>query len=94
MSATLLRHRWAAGLLDKGIKQHFDLPQSGRSFDGFMAIGDEHGLLLVFERGRSIGLGAQPPILADVFPVEAGIRAKRTSRQAVPNFPHAIFVDP
>jgi len=58
----------------------------------FRAIGDEHGLLLVFQRGRNMSLGFGEPRGADVFPTEARIRGETTTKYEVPDFPYEITV--
>jgi hypothetical protein len=70
------------------IKMKFSLPQYLQGSAGFQAIGDEHGLLLVFKRGRTSGAAIKDPQKFDVFPVDATIRSDKSL--AVPDFPYGI----
>ena len=73
-----------------GIQEAFDLRQYRQGADTFRAIGDEHGLLLVFKRGRNLSLGFGEPKEADVFPTEVGVRAADAGPYSVPDYPYEI----
>ena len=72
----------------ESIEQHFGLPQYLQGSAAFRAIGDEHGLLLVFKRGRTSGAAIKNPKKYDVFPVEATIRSEKSME--IGDFPYAI----
>lgn len=73
-----------------GVKEHFTLSTYSTPSDAFHAVGDEHGLLLVFQRGRNLGLGRPEPKLADVFATGAEIRAAAGKTYAFPGLPYEI----
>lgn len=78
-----------SGLAD-ALGESFGLGRYRNSSDAFAAVGDEHGLLLVFRRGRNLSLGHDRPREADVFPTRAEIRAGGAVRHAVPGFPYEV----
>ena len=71
------------------LQETFDLAQYRSGSDVFRALGDEHGLVLVFERGRNISMGSETSKLADVFPTYAEIRGPATTH-AVAEFDYQI----
>jgi len=73
-----------------GLQETFDLSQYRQGGETFRALGDEHGLLLVFQRGRNMSRGFGEPKLADVFPTEVDIRATTDTKFAAPDFPYEI----
>ncbi len=70
------------------IEKHFDLPQYLQGNDAFHAIGDEHGLLLVFERGRTSGAAVKNPQRFDVFTADVKIRSDKSLD--LPDAPYRI----
>lgn len=78
----------------KRIELEFEVPQYGGASEAFHAVGDEEGLLLVFRRGRRLGLGSDRPREADVFPTEASIRAVTKTLHRVAAFPYEISSRP
>ena len=70
------------------MKEALGLPQYWPSSRAFAALGDEHGLLLVFRRGRMLGFGEARP--ADVFATTASIRGAEPASYRVPSFPYHI----
>lgn len=54
----------------------------------FMALGDEHGLLLVFRRGRVISLASERTKAADVFKTVAHVRGAKP--HALESYPYTI----
>ena len=70
------------------IREQFGLPQYLQGSDAFRAIGDEHGLLLVFKRGRASGAAIKNPKRYDVFPVDVKIRSEKSLEVA--DYPYAI----
>lgn len=72
------------------VMETFDLGRYRGGGKGFHAIGDEQGLLLVFQRGRRLSLARPEPKLADIFPTEATIRGPSGTRHRVPKFPYGI----
>lgn len=73
-----------------GIETAFELPRFGNPSENFMALGDDHGLLLVFKRGRNLSLAREVPKHVDVFEVAAEIRAAAQARHQVPGLPYEI----
>jgi len=71
------------------LQETFDLAQYRTGSNVFRALGDEHGLLLVFERGRNLSVGADKSKLADVFPTHAEIRG-RAATHTVAEFDYEI----
>ncbi len=67
--------------------------QYRRASDQFAAVGDEHGLLLVMERGRVISLEAPEKKAVTVFSTTAAIRGARHTRYDFPDFPYQISVE-
>jgi len=74
----------------------------GATSDQFVPLGDEHGLLLVFGRGRNLGFGEGRP--AGVFPTRVRIRgaspgvsgaggAREPRRVTLPGYPYEIVVE-
>ena len=61
--------------------------------DQFVALGDEHGLLLVMKRGRVISFEAKERKAVDVFPTTAAVRGDRRTRFALPEFPYEVLVE-
>lgn len=72
------------------IGQSFGLTPYRQGTDAFTAVGDEHGLLLVFKRGRNMSPGLEKPTLADVFPTHADIRAGGVAKFEPSSFPYEI----
>jgi len=61
--------------------------------DNFMAIGDEHGLLLVMKRGRILNFDpSSPEKAARIFPTRVTIRGARATDFQWPGSPYAIRV--
>ena len=76
----------AAGALRKVAS----VPQYRGGDEQFMALGDEHGLLLVFHRGRVISLASERTKAADVFPVVARVRGATSARPVLESYPYTI----
>ena len=72
----------------KKIEDRFRLPQYFEASNGFHAIGDEHGLLLVFKRGRTSGAAVEDPQKFDVFPADVAIR--HDDSLSIPDSPYRI----
>lgn len=69
------------------------LPRYQSASEAFHATGDEHGLLLVFRRGRQLGdslRGRGAP--AEVFSTRATIRGREASTHSVPTGPFEVRV--
>jgi catechol-2,3-dioxygenase len=60
--------------------------------DHFTALGDEHGLLLVMKRGRSIAFDSPRKRLVDVFRTAVSVRGPKAARHLYPGFPYEITV--
>ena len=73
-----------------GLQGAFNLSQYRTGGKSFRALGDEHGLLLVFERGRKLSLDYKVPKLADVFPTQVDIRSAAGQKYSTSNFPYEI----
>ena len=73
-----------------GLQGAFNLSQYRSRGKSFRALGDEHGLLLVFERGRKLSLDYKMPKLADVFPTQVGIRGVAGRKYSTLSFPYEI----
>lgn len=73
-----------------GLQQSFELQQYRGGGDTFRALGDEHGLVLVFARGRNLSLGHPKSKLADVFPTKAEIRAATAAKYVEKDSPYEI----
>ena len=73
-----------------GLQGTFNLSQYRTRGKSFRALGDEHGLLLVFERGRTLSLDYKVPKLADVFPTQVDIRSAAGQKYSTSNFPYEI----
>jgi catechol-2,3-dioxygenase len=59
----------------------------------FIALGDEHGLLLVIRRGRTLNFNPEDPTkAARVFRTVASVRGVRETRYVLPGFPHELSV--
>ena len=58
--------------------------------DQFTALGDEHGLLLVFRRGRVLSLASERTKAADVFRTVARVRGATGPRRALDAYPYEI----
>jgi catechol-2,3-dioxygenase len=71
-------------------RQTFGLEQYRGGDDQFRAIGDEHGLLLVFKRGRDIGTGSGKTQPVSVFPTEVSIRGEKQAKFETPEYPYEI----
>lgn len=56
-------------------RRAFALENYRGASDGFAALGDENGLLLVMKRGRHISFGSPKEKRVDVFPTRARVRA-------------------
>ena len=76
----------AAGVL-RGVAA---VPQYRGGDEQFMALGDEHGLLLVFHRGRVISLASERTKAADVFPVVARVRGATGAKPLLESYPYTI----
>ncbi len=74
-------------LAAQGIGKAAELQQYRGGSEQFMAIGDEHGLLLVMKRGRRAFGNGKP---REVFPTQAVIRGERSSEHEIPGYPHRI----
>ena len=70
------------------IRERFGLPQYLQGSDAFRAIGDEHGLLLVFKRGRTSGAAIKNPKRYEVFPVDVKIQSQESLEVA--DYPYRI----
>jgi hypothetical protein len=73
-----------------GLQGAFNLSQYRTGGKSFRALGDEHGLLLVFERGRKLSLDHKVPKLADVFPTQVDIRSAAGRKYSSSDFPYEI----
>ncbi len=73
-----------------GVQDRFELGPYRSSSEQFHAVGDEHGLLLVFKRGRSLSMAHPRPKLADVHPVKATIRGNGAGEHRIDGFPYEI----
>jgi catechol 2,3-dioxygenase-like lactoylglutathione lyase family enzyme len=76
--------------LSSGLQGTFELDQYRQGSDTFRALGDELGLLLVFQRGRNMSMGYAEPRLADVFPIVAQIRGATATKYSPPNLPFEV----
>lgn len=70
------------------VENRFGLPQYLQGSAGFRAVGDEYGLLLIFERGRTSGAAIKNPKTYDVFPVDVTIRSAKSLK--IPGSPYSI----
>ena len=61
--------------------------------DKFMALGDEHGLLLVMKRGRIISFDAKETKAVSVFRTTASFRGVKSAKYSLPDFPYQIHVE-
>lgn len=78
------------GLADE-IRTRFELPRYRSASDVVTALGDEHGLLLVFRRGRNLGFESKPQRRIDVHPVDVTIdRDGGALRYHAPSYPFVI----
>jgi catechol-2,3-dioxygenase len=59
----------------------------------FMALGDEHGLLLVMQRGRIISFDAPEKKAVSVFRTSASVRGVRRTNHRVAGFPYEVSVE-
>ena len=60
----------------------------------FTAIGDEHGLLLVIRRGRTLNFNpSDPEKAARVFRTVARVRGVRREKVLLPHFPYEVSVE-
>lgn len=73
-----------------GVEEAFELKQYRGGSDEFRAIGDEHGLLLFFKKGRRLGVGDVKPRYAEIHPVSATIRGSRTTEHRILGPRHEI----
>ncbi len=71
------------------LKATFELEQYRGGSAAFRAIGDEHGLFLAMKRGRPLGFGEARS--ADVFPVEARLRAATPAGYRPRDLPYKIL---
>ena len=60
--------------------------------DQFTALGDEHGLLLVFRRGRVLSLASERTKAADVYRTVAHLRGASRTRHTFDAYPYEIEV--
>ncbi len=60
--------------------------------DHFTALGDEHGLLLVMKRGRSIAFDSPRKRLVDVFRTAVSVRGPKPAKYPFPGFPYEVTV--
>lgn len=58
--------------------------------ENFMALGDDHGLLLVMKRGRVISFDAPEKKAVSVFRTAASVRGKQTGAVGLAGHPYAI----
>ena len=59
----------------------------------FMALGDEHGLLLVMKRGRVISFDAADKKAVTVFRTTVSVRGGKRTKYAFPQFPYEVAVE-
>jgi catechol 2,3-dioxygenase-like lactoylglutathione lyase family enzyme len=78
------------GAMASGLQETFRLNQYRQGGDTFRAIGDEYGLLLVFQRGRNMSRGFGKPKPGDVFPTMVGIRDEDGTTYTAKDFPYEI----
>lgn len=76
------------------VKQAFALEQYRQSSDQFCVLGDETGLLLIFQRGRDLGLGSGQPMPARVFETSAVIRGASSKTIKLDGYPYTISGEP
>jgi catechol-2,3-dioxygenase len=75
------------------VKEELGLGTYRGANDGFQAIGDEYGLLLILSRGRRPWAVFNPLSRAfDVYPTHATIRGSRKTIYSVPEHPYEIGV--
>lgn len=74
------------------IMSTFDLAPYRPGSEQFQAIGDEHGLLLVFKRGRQLGLGSGKDLAAAVYAADVTIDnpSRNPSRGSWTSAPYSI----
>jgi len=60
--------------------------------DVFTPVGDEHGLLLIMKRGRSLSLASPQKKEASVFKTRAVVQGLRSAEQSFPGFPYDIEI--
>ncbi|MBT8485769.1 MAG: glyoxalase/bleomycin resistance/dioxygenase family protein [Phycisphaerales bacterium] len=72
------------------LRAAFDLEQYRGASDAFSAVGDERGLLLVFRRGRNIGVGSGRPYAADVFRTRVEINADANAVLSTDAYPYRV----
>ncbi len=73
------------------MKKALNLEQYRGGDDNFRALGDEHGLLLVINRGRRWGYEQKAPP-TDIFPAVVEIRGSHSGKYTVPDHPYEIAV--
>lgn len=68
-------------------------PYRGGS-EGFQAMGDEHGLLLVMKRGRVIDFTSNPHNAVRVYPTGVTVRGATAAQHQLAGFPYRLTVEP
>jgi len=74
------------------MRKALGLEQYRNGDESFRALGDEHGLLLVINRGRRWGYDKEAARPTDIFPTVAEIRGAQSSKYALTNYPYEIAV--
>ncbi len=75
------------------LKELVGIEQYRNGGDEFMAMGDEHGLLLVMRRGRVISFDAKERKAVDVFPTTVGVRGPKRAEYTFDKFPYELSVE-
>jgi catechol-2,3-dioxygenase len=75
------------------LKKVVGLDQYRDGSEQFIALGDEHGLLLVMKRGRGISFDAPEKKAVTVFRTEASARGNRRRKYSFATFPYTISVE-
>jgi catechol-2,3-dioxygenase len=75
------------------LKEFAATPQYRGGSDQFMALGDEHGLLLVMKRGRVISFDSPEKKAVNVFHTGVSVRGGKSSTYRFPAFPYTVAIE-
>jgi hypothetical protein len=69
------------------------VPQYRGGSDEFMAMGDEHGLLLVMKRGRILDFTSEPHTAARVYRTGVTVRGPKAARHELAGYPYRLDIE-
>jgi catechol-2,3-dioxygenase len=75
------------------LKDWAAVPQYRGGSDQFMALGDEHGLLLVMKRGRVIDFTSNPHNGVRVYRTGVTVRGPKTAKHQLADYPYDVVVE-